>query len=117
MNARVPPREVRRAFQRGVDLYDAGYGGRGLRPETVAWARRLAAGGAIDHEKADLMRRWIARHGAAPPEAGARARDVRSPAAVAWLLWGADPSILYRRRGWRDPLAAWLQRAIESFER
>jgi hypothetical protein len=117
MNPRVPPLTVRRAFQRGVDLYDAGYGGRGLRDNTVAWARRLAAGGAIDRVKADLMRGWIARHGASPREARARARDGKSPASVAWLLWGADPAIPYARRGWRDPLAAWLSRAIESFER
>lgn len=111
------PASVRRAFRQGLALYAAGRGGAGLRPETVAWARRLADGEPITLAKARKMRAWFARHGAAVAESARRQRDPQSPAAVAWLLWGGDPSIAYRREGWRDPVAPWLDRALASLER
>lgn len=111
------PASVRRAFRQGLALHAAGRGGAGLRPETVAWARRLADGEPITLAKARKMRAWFARHGAAVAESARRQRDPQSPAAVAWLLWGGDPSIGYRREGWRDPVAPWLDRALASLER
>lgn len=111
------PASVRRAFRQGLALYAAGRGGAGLRPETVAWARRLADGQPITLEKARKMRAWFARHGVAKLESARRMRDPESPAAVAWLLWGGDPSIAYRRAGWRDPIAPWLDRALAALER
>jgi len=111
------PASVRRAFRQGLALYAAGRGGAGLRPETVAWARRLADGEPITLAKARKMRAWFARHGAAVAESARRQRDPQSPAAVAWLLWGGDPSIAYRREGWRDPVAPWLDGALASMER
>lgn len=106
------PVAVRAAFRRGVRAVEAGLGGRGLRPETVAWARRLADGGRVTLAKARKMRAWFARHGAAPAESARRMRDPTSPAAVAWALWGGNPRVAYRRQGWRDPVAGWLRRVL-----
>lgn len=112
----VAPAAVRAAFRRGVALYDAGHGGKGLRPETVAWARKLAAGSAVTVAKARKMKAWFARHGVAVAESKRRA-DSTSPAAVAWLLWGGNPSVPYRRSGWRDPVAAWIKRVLAVKQR
>lgn len=85
-----PPTGVRSACARGIALREEGYGGDGLRPETVAWARRLSAGERVSPEKARKMNAWFARHGASPEENRARREDKTSPAWVAWLLWGGD---------------------------
>jgi hypothetical protein len=96
-------------LRRGLALVTAGKAGRGLRGETTAWARHLANGIPITDAKARKMRAWFARHGAAVAESARRMRDPESPAAVAWLLWGGDPSVAYRKTGWRDPVAGWLR--------
>lgn len=111
----VAPAAVRAAFARGVSLVRAGHGGRGLKPRTVQWARRLAAGEPIDRDKAKKLRGWFLRHGPPAREAAARASGATTPAAVAWALWGGRPSIPFRRRGWRDPVAAWSRRLAEHF--
>lgn len=85
-----PPAGVRGACARGIALREEGYGGDGLQPETVAWARRLSAGERVSPEKARKMNAWFARHGASPEENRARREDKTSPAWVAWLLWGGD---------------------------
>ena len=103
-----PPAPVRSAFALGVRLERDGLGGEGLRPETIAWAKRLAAGAPVTLEKARTMVAWFARHGASPLEVAARHRQVeqmeqgalrgRAPALVAWLLWGGDPGRLWAER-------------------
>lgn len=85
-----PPAGVRSACARGIALREEGFGGDGLQPETVAWARRLSAGERVSPEKARKMNAWFARHGASPEENRARREDKTSPAWVAWLLWGGD---------------------------
>lgn len=102
-----PPEAVQRAFRQGLELHVRGLGGEGLRPETVAWARRLAKGQAITPEKARKMAAWFARHGASPREVAARKRQAgelargtlrgKAPALVAWLLWGGDPAVAWSR--------------------
>lgn len=96
----TPPREVVQAFREGLLLDGRGMGGKGLRPETRAEARRIARGEPVSREKMALMRGWFARHGASPSETAARRRQAadlaagrplrRAPALVAWLLWGGD---------------------------
>jgi len=103
-----PPAPVRAAFALGVRLQRDGLGGEGLRPETIAWAKRLASGDAATLEKARTMVAWFARHGASPLEVAARHRQVeqmeqgalrgRAPALVAWLLWGGDPGMVWSQR-------------------
>jgi hypothetical protein len=86
-----PPAGVRSACARGIKLHEEGLSGDGLQPETVAWARRFAAGDEASPEKARKMAAWFARHGASPEENRARREDKTSPAWVAWLLWGGNP--------------------------
>ena len=71
----APPAAVRSAFSEGLRLYARGLGGAGLRPETVAWARRIARGEPPTPEKIIKMRAWFARHGASPTEVAARRRQ------------------------------------------
>lgn len=105
--SRTAPAAVRAALREGLALMREGYAGRGLRGETVTWAERLARGEPITEAKARKMRGWFARHGPPTREADARL-NTTSPASVAWLLWGGNPAIPYRRTGWQDPVAAWL---------
>jgi hypothetical protein len=102
----VPPRGVRTACARGIALHEQGHGGDGLQPETVAWARRIARGEAVSPEKATKMNAWFARHATSPGEAEARRTDKRSPAWVAWLLWGGNAGRRWARRLVRQMNAA-----------
>lgn len=106
------PASVRASLRKGLALVTQGHAGRGLRGETVRWAERLERGEPITMQKARKTRAWFARHGAAPAESARRMRDPESPAAVAWRLWGGNPTVAYRRTGWRDPVAGWLRRVL-----
>ncbi len=99
-----PPEGVRDALRRGLELVDEGYGGDGLQPETITWARRLARGEDVSPAKAVKMRAWFARHESSPGEAEARRTDKKSPAWVAWLLWGGDAG------------QAWAERIVRQLE-
>lgn len=103
-----PPAGVKAELKRGLEWNSEGHGGSGLRPETVAWARRLARGGPISPEKAVKMRAWLARHesdksgkGFEPGEDG-----YPSPGRVAWALWGGDPAV-----GWSSKLVEQMEAA------
>jgi hypothetical protein len=101
---------VRRNLRAGLELVAQGYGGAGLTDDTIDWARRLVRGEAITQQKAMLMRGWLARHGPPAEEAAARRRNPLSPAAVAWLLWGADPAVAYVGLDRStDPVFVWLR--------
>lgn len=102
------PAAVRSALRKGLALEREGYGGKGLVDDTVDWAKRLADGEPIDYAKAKKMRGWFARHGVAKAESAKRLRDPKSPAAVAYLLWGGNPRIPYSKTNWRDPVGIWL---------
>ncbi len=106
-----PPAGVRTECRKGVDWYEAGEGGDGLRPETVRWARKLRDGDDITPAKAKKMRAWLARHevdkqgtGFSPGEDG-----YPSPGRVAWALWGGDPAV-----GWSSKLVARMEAADEN---
>ena len=68
------PDYIRRNARRGVEFYEEGFAGDGLRPATVRAARRMAAG-TVPHEKLRLMAPWFARH----------RPDLESPSARAFL--------------------------------
>lgn len=94
------PKGVKAELERGLAWNEAGHGGDGLKPETVAWARRLANDEPITREKAVKMRAWLARHevdkkgeGFNPGEPG-----YPSPGRVAWALWGGDPAVTWSDR-------------------
>lgn len=87
-----PPKAVREECARGVAWVEDGKGGDGLKPETIAWARKMAEGQPVSPEKIRLMPDWFARHevdkkgeGWAPDEDG-----YPSDGRVAWALWGGD---------------------------
>ena len=48
----APPAGVRSALRRGLVLHEQGLSGDGIQPDTVAWARRLAAGESASPDKA-----------------------------------------------------------------
>lgn len=106
-----PPAGVRAECRKGVDWYEAGEGGDGLKPETVRWARKLRDGDDITPAKARKMRAWLARHevdksgeGFSPGEKG-----YPSPGRVAWALWGGDPAV-----GWSSKLVDRMDAADED---
>lgn len=99
----VPPARVRAAFREGVALVAAGYGGRGLRPQTIAEARAIGWGrGPIPEEKVRRMVGWFRRH---QVDRRPRWRERRTPGWVAWQLWGGSA-------GW-----AWAERAVAGRQR
>lgn len=112
----TPPQGVRDACARGLDLHAEGYGGDGLRPATVRWARRLARGGDVTPAKARKMVAWFARHESSPGEAEARRTDKTSPAWVAWLLWGGDAGRTWAEKVVRQLEAAGLSSAALAGE-
>lgn len=75
---RIAPASVRAALRRGIDLYNAGRGGKGLVDDTVDWARALAIGAKITYPKAVKMRGWFARHGPWATCAGSKTTRPRS---------------------------------------
>lgn len=83
-----PPVAVRKAARRGLELHRQGFGGKGLRPETIAWARRVAAGQPIDAAKAVKGRAWHARH-AVDERPGWD--ELKTPGYVANQLWFGEP--------------------------
>ena len=100
----VPPAAVRAAFRDGVELVRAGYGGKGLRPETVDEARAIGWGrGPVAVEKVRRMVGWFHRH-AVDRRPGWEAR--RTPGWVAWQAWGGDAG-----RAWAERTRAALVRA------
>ena len=95
------PSGVKAELRRGLAWHEQGYSGDGLRPATVAWARRMANGSRISPEKARKMRAWLARHAVDKKGEGFRPGQpgYPSPGRVAWALWGGDPAV-----GWSSKL-------------
>lgn len=96
-----PPRAVTNAARRGLELYEAGQGGDGLKPETIKRAKRLAAGESMTAAWVREAAAWFARHDATRPAGD----PAGTPWQVAWLLWGGDPG----RR--------WVNRLLEQMEK
>lgn len=96
----TPPEAVRAAFRAGLALFARGRGGRGLRPETVEWARRIAAGEPPDAAKIAAGAAWHARH-AVDRRPGWDTPGRETPGYVAFLLWGGAPG-----REWFNRLRA-----------
>ena len=100
------PKAVKEELQRGLAWHEEGQSGDGLKPETVAWARRLAEGEAITQDKAVKMRAWLARHASDKEGEGFRPGEpgYPSPGRVAWALWGGDPAV------------PWSEKVVTYFE-
>lgn len=85
----VPNSGMRSAAKRGLELYEAGRGGDGLVPATIADARKMARGEALSADKVKRMRAWFARH-YVDKKPGWSDKGKETPGYVAHLLWGGD---------------------------
>ena len=86
------PEYIRENARRGLEYYDDGLGGDGLRDQTVADARDMARG-QITEDKVRRMRAWFLRHQTdLEPEQNNNPdhEDFPGPGAVAWYLWGGN---------------------------
>lgn len=106
------PAYVSANAERGLALYEEGYGGDGLVEQTIRDARDMVAG-EIRDEKVRLMGPWIARHIVdldAPQNSDPDADGYPGPGLVAMLLWGAGPDAEGARRTqeWAEAQAARL---------
>jgi HK97 family phage prohead protease len=75
--------------ERGLKLHEEGYSGDGLKPATVADARKMAQGEALSEDKWRRIAPWIARH---IGDLDAVDGDEITPGLVAMLLWGGGAS-------------------------
>jgi hypothetical protein len=104
----APPETVRAAARRGLELRrDTGRGGLDREQAArlgigsgVARAEQLAAGEALTLADLKRMKAFFARHDG-ERERNARLANDRSPAKVAWLLWGGDEG-----RAWAQAVLA-----------
>ena len=117
------------AAARGLKLHEDGRSGDGLKPETVARAKRIAARETLTPSHVREMRAWFRRHKVDRRPGWDKAGE-ESPGFTAWLLWGGAPawrwaeakvSQMERASGERDegeeslsPAAAALYEAYES---
>jgi HK97 family phage prohead protease len=88
-----PPAYMRAAARRGLQYFEEGYAGDGLRDATVREARAMAQGN-VTADKWVRLRAWIARHlvDLDAPAANPDNEDYPSAGVVAHLLWGSGPS-------------------------
>jgi HK97 family phage prohead protease len=80
-----PPEFMRAAARRGIKLHEQGLSGDGLMPQTVADARKMAAG-TVTEAKWRKIAPWIARH---MVDLEAVEGDEITAGVVAHLLWGS----------------------------
>jgi len=92
------------AARRGLKLHEEGRSGDGLKPETVARAKRIAARDGLTPEHVREMRAWFRRH-KVDKKAGWSAKGSETPGYTAWMLWGGDA-------GWR-----WSEAKVAQMER
>jgi hypothetical protein len=102
-----PPAACVKEAVKGVEWVEQGHGGRGLRPETIRWARKIAKGEPITPDKARKMRAWLARHESDKDAEGFRPGEegYPSPGRVAWALWCGDPG-----KGWSSRLVKAMEK-------
>lgn len=81
--------------RRGLRLHEEGESGAGLKPQTVADARKMANGEALSPQKWKKIAPWIARH---IVDLDAVQGDEITPGLVAMLLWGGGSSKASARR-------------------
>lgn len=91
------PSFMRSSAKRGLALHEEGLSGDGLKPQTVADARKMAAG-QISEAKWRKIGAWIARH---IVDLEAIDEGETTPGLVAMLLWGGGSSVQSARRAQR----------------
>jgi hypothetical protein len=98
-----PPEAVRRACADGLALYHKGYGGKGLKIDTIIWAERMERGEPVSEEKIRKMGPWFARH---EVDIKPDSKRQKTPGWVAWQLWAG-----YAGRRWAASMIKALARA------
>lgn len=91
----VAPAFMKASARRGLALHEEGESGDGLKPATVADARRMANGEALSEDKWRRIAPWIARHIVDLDAVGA---GEITAGLVAMLLWGGGSSKASARR-------------------
>ncbi len=91
----VAPSFMKASARRGLALHEEGESGEGLKPATVADARRMVQGTALSEDKWRRIAPWIARH---IVDLDAVQGDEITPGLVAMLLWGGGSSKESARR-------------------
>lgn len=87
----VPTAGMAAAARRGVALHEGGRSGDGLKPETVARAKKIAAREELTPEHVREMRAWFRRH-KVDKKPGWSNKGEETPGYTAWMLWGGDPA-------------------------
>lgn len=103
---------IRNNAARGLKYNAEGKGGDGLTDKTLREARQLARG-TVSDDKVRRMRAWFDRHLVdldAAKNSDPNDDDYPGPGAVAWLLWGGNPT--------SDPMQAreWCDKQIQKLE-
>lgn len=99
------------AARRGLQLHEEGRSGDGLKPETVARAKRIAARETLTEAHVREMRAWFRRHKVdRRPGWGDRGKE--TPGYTAWMLWGGDPGWT-----WSEVKVARLERENSAEQR
>jgi len=106
------PSYISQNAKRGLEYNADGYGGDGLVDRTIREARKMAEG-SVSFNKLKRMAAWFARHKVdldSPKNSDTSHEKWPGPGAVAWLLWGGNPS--------SDPMKAyrWCIAKIKSIE-
>jgi hypothetical protein len=85
----TPTAGMAAAAKRGLELHEAGRSGDGLKPETVARARRIADREPLTDDHVREMRAWFRRH-KVDKRPGWSDKGQETPGYTAWMLWGGD---------------------------
>lgn len=115
------PNFVQKNAQRGLDYLAEGFGGDGLRPQTIADARRMVKG-SVSRAKIRRIGPWIARHTVdldAPQNSNSSDPQYPGNGLVAMLLWGAGPDKegARRTREWAERESAKLDGSEDAASR
>jgi HK97 family phage prohead protease len=78
------------AAREGLRLHEEGKSGDGLKPETVARAKRISARESLTEDHVIEMAAWFKRHATASKSPGWDKAGEEKPGYVAWQLWGGD---------------------------
>jgi HK97 family phage prohead protease len=87
----VPTAGMAAAAKRGLKLHEDGRSGDGLKPETVARAKKIAAREGLTEDHVREMRAWFRRH-KVDKRPGWNKAGEETPGYTAWMLWGGDPA-------------------------
>lgn len=93
----VPTAAMASAARKGLKLHEDGRSGDGLKPETVARAKKIAAREELTPEHVREMRAWFRRH-KVDKRPGWDKAGAETPGYTAWQLWGGNPAWRFSER-------------------